>query len=230
MSEAIRVLVVEDDQTQRELLVSILGLAGGIEVCEAEADGAVALELARDLDPDLILLDLFLPGISGMELLRRYRRGGGKAKVLVTTRATGQEVSDEALATGADYFLVKPVNYEELIADIRMLCDGIRRRCEELLLEMGAEETPLGFGFAARAAAFIATRKPRQMKEVYHSVAMAEHTSYDCVEKNIRVLVKQVWALDREAYRRVTGLTRAVRRPKNTDFLKALAQAAKIPL
>lgn len=230
MSEPIQVLVVEDDPIHRELLTMILMAAGDIQVCGAAEDGLSGLELAWALSPDLIVLDLMLPGISGMELLRRYRKGGGQAKVLVVTAVYCREVTGEALARGADYILSKPVNYGELVADVRMLCDGIRRRCEELLMAMGEDGKKAGFRRAVRMAAMMATQTPEQMKVVYLNAERKNKSNYDAVEKSLRDLVKRVREEDSETYRQVTGRTKEDKRPNNTQFLTALAQAAKIPL
>lgn len=234
MSGVIRVLVVEDDPAQRGMLADLLENTAGMEACGLAGDGLTGLELAWAREPDVILLDLVLPGVSGMELLRRYRAKGGEAKVMVITRCADEDVSSAALAAGADFFLVKPVAYSEVVADIRFLAGGVRRRCGELLEEMddpGRTRKPLkGRDFAAQCAGLMAGRRYELLKEIYLEVAISNDTSYDCVEKNIRSFVKAARAVDSETYRRVTGLTGADRQPNNEVFLKALARAAKIPL
>ena len=119
MSGVIQVLVVEDDPAQRGMLADLLENTAGMEACGLAGDGLTGLELAWAREPDVILLDLVLPGVSGMELLRRYRAKGGEAKVMVITRCADEAVSSAALAAGADFFLVKPVAHSEVVADIR---------------------------------------------------------------------------------------------------------------
>lgn len=227
MAGPIRVLVVEDDPTQRELLGYLLEGREDMALCGAAGDGLTGLDLALSLTPDVILLDLILPGISGLELLRRYRAGGGSAGVLVVTRAAGETASSAAMAAGADFYLVKPVQHSELINDIRMLGGGTARRCQELLLEMAALESWLGFRYAARFGSLLAEGKCRLLKEGYYQITMEEHTTYACVEKNIRKLIEQVHEVKAPRYRE---LFPGGKRPSNGEFLRALARAARIPL
>lgn len=110
MSESLSVLLVEDDPIQRSLAHRILSLEARLSVFTA-ADGLEGLAFALQHHPQVILLDLILPGISGLELLRRYRDQGGTAKVLALSQAPGQWVCDAALAAGADFFFPKPVHW-----------------------------------------------------------------------------------------------------------------------
>ena len=98
-SSLLRVLLVEDLPSQRQLGRWALE-AAGLEVVTA-ADGLTGLELAWSARPDVILLDLVLPGISGLELLRRYRQDRGTTPVLVLTGAGDPRVANLALARGA---------------------------------------------------------------------------------------------------------------------------------
>ena len=95
MSESLSVLLVEDDPIQRSLAHRILSLEARLSVFTA-ADGLEGLAFALQHHPQVILLDLILPGISGLELLRRYRDQGGTAKVLALSQAPGQWVCDAA--------------------------------------------------------------------------------------------------------------------------------------
>lgn len=227
----IQVLVVEDDPAQRWLLLDFLEEAEGIEPWGHAADGLTGLEMARREEADLILLDLVLPGISGMELLRRYRGEGGKSKVLVLTRASGPAVSTAALAAGADFFLAKPVLFQELSEDIRFLCGGRQQQFGALLERMGAKPRSLGFRQALRALELLGSGQAEQLKEAYFQVAAENRSTYACVEKNIRSLIRQLHAADSELYRKLTGGGGGTaRRPANGDFLRALLSSAKFPL
>lgn len=119
---ALRVLIVEDDAVLARLLTLELTHAGfAVTSCDR---GEAALPLIEHDDCDCILLDVMLPGMSGLEVLRRTRRDGGPAVILITARG---EIPDKvsALDAGADDYLVKPVNLEELAARIRAV---LRRR------------------------------------------------------------------------------------------------------
>jgi two-component system, OmpR family, response regulator QseB len=130
-----RLLLVEDDPHLSELLVDLLDDAG-FEVDHAP-DGQAGLHLGLARAYQLIVLDRRLPAIEGVDLLRRLRgRGVTAATLMLTARAT---VADrvEGLNGGADDYLVKPFEVDELIARLRAL---LRRQAES------ADELPLGSG------------------------------------------------------------------------------------
>jgi DNA-binding response OmpR family regulator len=117
-----RVLVVEDDDDIADVLRRSLRQEGH-EVRTA-ADGEDALRLASEFVPDLVVLDLGLPGIDGVEVCRRLREAGDVPILILTARSdTGDRV--EGLDAGADDYLVKPFEREELLARMRAL---LRRR------------------------------------------------------------------------------------------------------
>jgi DNA-binding response OmpR family regulator len=118
-----RILVVEDETPMRMALEDILK-AEGYRVLTA-ADGRTGLDAAVTDKPDLILLDIMLPGVDGLALCAELRRLGAEVPVLMLT-ARGQ-VSDRVagLDTGADDYLVKPFSTDELLARVRAL---LRRR------------------------------------------------------------------------------------------------------
>ena len=114
-----RILIVEDNSAQMELLRSLLhGNGFDTECCCDGTEGLCALEQGSF---DLVILDRMLPGIDGLELLRRHRRKGGRTPVLLLTAlsAVGDRVA--GLDAGADDYLVKPFAPEELLARVRAL-------------------------------------------------------------------------------------------------------------
>lgn len=112
---ATRVLVVDNEATIREMLAAILE-AEGYEVAQA-ADGGEALMAAAASPPDVILLDMKMPGIDGKEFAHRYRAGGGKAPIVVITAAHSAEQA--AAEVGARAFLGKPFEIGQLIDTIQ---------------------------------------------------------------------------------------------------------------
>ena len=108
-----RVLVVDDDEDIRAMLDLALS-AEGYEVVTA-ADGAAGLDAVRDATPDVILLDLKMPGMGGEEFADRYRQGAGpRAPVVVV--AAAQDTPQRAAAIGAQAYLLKPFELDELLS------------------------------------------------------------------------------------------------------------------
>ena len=111
-----RVLVVDDEATIRDIVRRYL-TADGFDVAEA-ADGEEALRQFEDRRPDLVVLDVMMPGMDGLEVLRRLRATSGVFVVLLTAKA--EEVDKlVGLSVGADDYLTKPFSPRELVARVR---------------------------------------------------------------------------------------------------------------
>jgi DNA-binding response OmpR family regulator len=124
-----RLLLVEDDKTLRQALSFNLSREG-YEVATA-ADGESALEAARSGRQDLILLDVMLPGMSGVEVLRVLRREGVSTPVIILS-AKGDEIDRVVgLQVGADDYVAKPFSRPELLARIEAVLRRERRRGDE---------------------------------------------------------------------------------------------------
>lgn len=122
-----RILVVEDDPTVAEVVTGYLGRAG-YEVDHA-ADGLTALQLAAALRPRLVVLDLMLPGLDGLEVCRRLRAGDGPPVPVVMLTALGEEADRIlGLELGADDYMTKPFSPRELVLRVA----SVLRRAEAL--------------------------------------------------------------------------------------------------
>ena len=145
----IRVLLVDDQRLVRSGFRMILGTEPGIEVVGEAADGAEAVEAARELAPHVVLMDIRMPGMDGLEATRRIVDGSDEApRVLVLTTFDLDEYVYEALRAGASGFLLKDAPEEQLVAGVRIVADGgalfapavTRRLIEEFALR-GAQAT-----------------------------------------------------------------------------------------
>ncbi len=114
-----RILVVEDEKKLNDLLVKKLKLEHySVDAC---FDGNDALDYVAFAEYDAIILDIMLPGISGLEFLKRIRSQNNKTPVLLLTARDSIEDRVKGLDTGADDYLVKPFAFDELLARIRVM-------------------------------------------------------------------------------------------------------------
>ncbi len=130
MSEKKRVLVVEDEKAIRLGLEENLKFAG-FETLVAE-DGPTALKMGTSMKPDLILLDVMLPGLSGYEVCRRLREGGAHMPIIMLTARQEEFDKLHGFESGADDYVTKPFSVKELLARVRAVLARGRVREDEV--------------------------------------------------------------------------------------------------
>ena len=126
-----RILVVDDDPKMLSLMRRGLSFDG--YAVELAADGEEALRSARESAPDLVVLDVMLPGLDGVEVCRRLRAGDPDLPILMLTAKGRVPDRVAGLDAGADDYLVKPFAFDELLARIRALLRRAGPREEDLL-------------------------------------------------------------------------------------------------
>jgi two-component system, OmpR family, response regulator ResD len=144
---AVRVLVVDDDETVAEVVVRYLQRAGLL--VDRAADGVTALAVAQRSRPDLVVLDLMLPGLTGLEVCERLRAGRPDLPVVMLTALGAEDDRIAGLQLGADDYLVKPFSPRELVLRVQSVlrrtgalpaADALPRRLTngDLVVDVGA--------------------------------------------------------------------------------------------
>ncbi|MFJ7200593.1 MULTISPECIES: response regulator [unclassified Streptomyces] len=122
---AIRVLIADDQMMVRQGLTVLLNAEAGIEVVGQAVDGADAVEKVAELDPDVVLMDIRMPRLGGIEATRTVTEAeGATVRVLVLTTFDLDEYVYEALRAGASGFLLKDASAEELAHAVRVVAEG----------------------------------------------------------------------------------------------------------
>jgi DNA-binding NarL/FixJ family response regulator len=116
-----RVLVVDDAANLRELLTVLLDVEDDFEVFGTAADGAQALERADALEPDIVLLDLAMPVMDGLQALPALRDRLPNARIVIFSGFEHEALAREALAAGADAYIEKGTSVMQLVARLRQL-------------------------------------------------------------------------------------------------------------
>ncbi len=120
----IRVLVADDQAVVRGGLRMILEAQADLEVVGEARDGSEAVAMVTSLQPDVVLMDIRMPGLDGIEATRRLARAGARARVLVLTTYALDEYVYESLKAGAAGFFVKTESPERLIDAVRLIAAG----------------------------------------------------------------------------------------------------------
>ena len=144
----IRLLLVDDHKIVREALCSVLEREADITVVGQAGDGETALALVAELLPQLVLMDIAMPGISGIEVTRRIAAQSPSVRVLALSTYFDRRVVTQMLEAGAAGFVNKAVGRDELLQGIRAVAAGKPYLCQEiaamLVKPQGSAETQLG--------------------------------------------------------------------------------------
>ncbi|MFC0221699.1 response regulator [Nocardioides zeicaulis] len=120
----IRVLLVDDDPLVRSALSLMLGGQSDIEVVGEAGDGQSGVEMVRELDPDVVLMDIRMPGMDGLEATRHIHAAEAPPSVVVLTTFDADEHVVRAVAAGADGFLLKDTPPGDIVGAIRTVAAG----------------------------------------------------------------------------------------------------------
>ena len=252
METRIRILTADPNREFCRQLAELMAGEGDMEVVGMAADGAEALERAVELQPDLILLELVLPKLDGLEVLRRLRDKGLSCHVIVLSGFVNGKVIAECCDCGADYFIPKPCDVQALIGRIRQLSFDLPRTpgvgvdfrqsaepdyqdadleaiVTDIIHEIGVPAHIKGYQYLREA--IILTIKDMDMinavtKVLYPEVAKRFGTTPSRVERAIRHAIEVAWDRgDVETLQKFFGYTVSgiKGKPTNSEFIAMIA-------
>src|SRR5271168_4002216 len=121
---SLRVLVVDDYEPFRRFIYSTLAKRPDLQIVGEASDGLEAVQKAEELQPDLIVLDIGLPTLNGIEVARRIRKLCPECKILFMSQGSSADVAQEAFSLGALGYVVKAHAGSELLAAVEAVCQG----------------------------------------------------------------------------------------------------------
>ena len=143
-TDKIKVLIVDDHQVVRQGLRTFLELQDDILVVGEAGDGQAAVEMTRQVNPDVILMDLVMPRLDGIEATRQVKSLGGSAKVIALTSFAEDDKVFPAIQAGASSYLLKDVSPDDLVSAVRAAFRGEARLHPDIarkLMEQVAHQT-----------------------------------------------------------------------------------------
>jgi two-component system, NarL family, response regulator YdfI len=181
----IRVLIVDDHLVVREGLQLILGLEADVTVVGEAGDGATAVKLAGELQPDVVLMDLRMPGMDGLEAIGHIRARWPQIAIIILTTYNEDALLRQGLQAGAHSFLLKDTDRETLFRTIRAAARGEMLLQPEILQR--ALGTPPGAGASGGAPAsaglteremmvLTAVARGERSKEIANRLGVTERT------------------------------------------------------
>jgi NarL family two-component system response regulator LiaR len=195
----IRVVIADDHKVVREGLAFLLSAEPGIEVAGQAADGAAALRAIRELRPDVVLLDLFMPNLDGMAVLAALRAEGLTANILVLTSSQDDDHLVRAVKAGALSFLPKTAGVDQVIESVRAAARGesvlqpgaTTRLIEEL--RRGTAPGPLGSLTPRETDVLREIARGRANREIARTLSVTEET----VKSHVSSILAKLGLADR---------------------------------
>jgi DNA-binding NarL/FixJ family response regulator len=171
----IRVLLIEDHFLARVALQSVLAGYAEIEVVGEAGDGETGIAMYRQLHPDIVVLDLRLPHLSGFDVISRLRMEYPGARIIVLSNYRGSEDIYRAVRNGAMAYLTKDTNGEELLNAIRNVHCGLRYLPHPMLRRL-AERMPVADLTPRESEVLICITRGRSNREIAEDLRIAEKT------------------------------------------------------
>lgn len=253
METKTRVLVADANPDFCKTFSELIRKEKNLELAGYASDGTEALSLIAEQKPDLLILDLVLPGLDGLELLRRLPESGSRTHTIVLSSFVNSQVVNSCAAAGADYFISKPCDVRALMTHIREIAGGIDPRpasgdlnCQRLksnetvdstleavvtdiIHEIGVPAHIKGYQYLREA--IILTINDMDMinavtKILYPEVARRFDTTPSRVERAIRHAIEVAWDRgDIEVLQKFFGYTvsNIKGKPTNSEFIAMIA-------
>ena len=242
MDNKINIMLADADEETRDMLRASLEDTGRFAVVASTGDGNEALTLAREVKPDILVLDMILPGLDGLSILSRLE---GEVTVVMTSAFVKQDIIAQAGDLGASLFVSKPYTdvalAENLLriaekADTRIHTPGLEELVTSIIHEVGVPAHIKGYQYV-REAIMITVENMDVINSVtkilYPEVAKRYHTTPSRVERAIRHAIEVAWDRgDLETLQKFFGYTvsNAKGKPTNSEFIAMISDRIRLKL
>ena len=244
MDNRIKVMLTDVNEDARSMLQDALEKTGRFTVVGSTGDGNEVLQMVADAKPDVLVLDLILPGMDGLGILRRLD-GEKRPKILAVSNFVTQEVVAEAGNLGASMFLSKPYNESAMVEHLISLAEksekqlhgpGLEELVTSIIHEVGVPAHIKGYLYV-REAIMITVENMDVINSVtkvlYPEVAKRYHTTPSRVERAIRHAIEVAWDRgDLETLQRFFGYTvsNAKGKPTNSEFIAMISDRIRLKM
>ena len=251
MGNVIRIVVADDNEIMRNMIVDALSDDDMIQVVGEASDGMNAINIIKETHPDVVLLDLVMPLIDGIGVMEAIAEDENfkevKPNYVVISAAGSEDIVNQALQTGASYFIMKPFDGDALVKRIKRICGEVDFSLHQnattaqvtpedssqntehiivgLLRDLGVPVRMVGYKYL-RDAILIAINDTDSLmsvtKNIYPEIALKHGTSSGNVERNIRYVIESTWTrhTERKTDDVITDLFKGMtKKPTNSEFI-----------
>ena len=232
--DAMKLLIADGNEEFRRALAAELQGAYHVRCCD---DGKEALSLLRSFAPDVLVLDLMLPGLDGISLLQLLFASGIRPLVLATTKLYNDYVVDATAKLGVEYLMIKPCDIRAVVGRVKDLSNSLskpslsapdrRTHVSNLLVSLGVSTKLRGYSYLREPVLYMADNPMASVtKELYPAVARRFGCSSSQVERAIRNAIQGAWSQHPGgAWFQIfqSDAQGIVPRPSNSSFISCLA-------
>lgn len=259
MEKQISVLIADANKEYAETLSRNLTTDYKLSVCGIAGDGFEVLEMVDILKPDVLILEIVLPNLDGVGVLERfsYKKLEKRPKIIVSSSLRQEKIAQSCMNLGADYFMLKPVNFESLIGAIKRSCGesviigGTLQHSEikkakpvmdtetmvtEIIHEIGIPAHIKGYQYLRYSIMLVIENLDiinSITKKLYPTVAKHFNTTASRVERAIRHAIEVAWDRgDTEVLNSIFGYTVANSKgkPTNSEFIAMIADKLRLQI
>lgn len=244
MDNRIKIMLTDANEDSRAMLQDALERSGRFAVVGSTGDGSQVLQMVRELKPAILVLDLILPGLDGLSILRQMD-GKERPAVLAVSNFVTQDVVTEVGNLGAAMFISKPYNEEAVVDNLirlaekqetRLHAPGLEELVTSIIHEVGVPAHIKGYQYV-REAIMITVENMDVINSVtkvlYPEVAKRYHTTPSRVERAIRHAIEVAWDRgDLETLQQFFGFTisNAKGKPTNSEFIAMISDRIRLKL
>ena len=249
MTEKIKIIIADDNKSFSESMKTFLESSEDMTVVGTTDNGVDVLKMVEEKEPDILILDLILPRLDGLGVLARLKGAEYRPKVIISTAMGQDNMTQEAVRQGIDYFMLKPYDFQTLSMRIHQLSgDGVAAvipsvapmlcgydvEVTNILHQMGVPAHIKGYQYLRDAIVFViddTNLLGAVTKELYPMIAEKYNTTASRVERAIRHGIELAW--DRgniDLMNKYFGYTIDVERgkPTNSEFIAMIADKLKM--
>ena len=260
MEKQIRVLIADDNKEYADTLSRNLATDYKINVCGIAYDGFQVLEMVDILKPDVLILEIVLPSLDGVGVLERlsHKKLEKRPQIIVSSSLRQDKIAQSCMNLGADYFMVKPVNFESLIGAIKRSCGELsigggallnnsfskqqravmdtETMVTEIIHEIGIPAHIKGYQYLRHSIMLVIENLDvinSITKKLYPTVASDFNTTASRVERAIRHAIEVAWDRgDTEVLNSIFGYTVANSKgkPTNSEFIAMIADKLRLQI
>lgn len=243
-NDVINLLVVDDNQDICEVVCSALLKHQDINICGVCNNGKDALESIYNFQPDVVLLDIVMPRMDGLDVLKELRENPPRKypKVIVSSSMGQESITKKAISLGACYYMIKPFNVTYLADKIKemILLPAMRTKpydddfnlcIRKALLDVGTPTHMIGYKYLLVAIAMLMQESSGNSlyNDIYPEIAQNYETTPQCVEGAIRNVIERASKVCNKQYALIfSDFVEQKKRPSNRIFLTRIVEKIKM--